>query len=136
MPNKPSVPCHYSRCPGRLSVQGERYCAEHLEAGRAEERARKAAQPGYMQNDAAWKRLKRMLEANGNVVCQKLEHGVRCDRPVQIWHHLLGSSRPDLRYSPENVIGLCRDHHPDTDGTPNWRPGIDYSPTIFSPPRF
>lgn len=128
VPYKSETPCGFPRC--RYTTRNRPgYCDEHKAAARNKLAANR---PGYMENTSAWKRFKEALRGNGNVLCQRIEHGERCNQPVEIYHHLLGSNqRPDLIFDPQNVIGLCRGHHPNTDGTPDWKPGVDYVPTIW-----
>jgi 5-methylcytosine-specific restriction protein A len=87
--------------------------------------------------NATWDKLKAMLRARGNVICQRLENGRQCTRPVEIYHHKV-SPRKDvsLMYAPPNVIGLCRQHHPPDEGTPWWVEGVDYVPTEWTTVSF
>lgn len=78
-----------------------------------------------------------MLKMQGNVICQRVVNGHRCETPTKIFHHLISPKvRPDLMYDYRNVIGLCQPHHPPDEGTPHWKPEIDFSPTIYRPPSF
>jgi hypothetical protein len=67
-----------------------------------------------------------------NPQCQRIEKGVRCQKPSTDLHHLI-SPRVDISLFlvPTNVAMVCAHHHPaGTIGTPHWREGVDYVPTV------
>ena len=94
-----------------------------------------------MENDPVWKLYgyrwelyKRALRAQGNLQCQRLVGGIQCLQMVDIFHHLFSPRvRPDLMYESSNVVGVCREHHPTTEGSPEWVLNKDYVPTIMTP---
>jgi hypothetical protein len=64
--------------------------------------------------------------------CQRLWDGVRCQNTPTLVHHLRSpKERPDLFVVPSNCVALCEHCHPTTEGTPTWRTGVDYVPTVF-----
>ena len=70
-----------------------------------------------LYNCAAWKRFKESCTGAGNILCQRIVDGQQCRYPAEIWHHILSPrQRPDLMYSYSNVVGVCRQHHPVTEG--------------------
>jgi hypothetical protein len=79
-----------------------------------------------------------MLRGRGNVICQKIENGKQCTRPVEIFHHIISPrENPALMYDPRNIVGVCRQHHPPTEGEPKENlPRLReiYVPTIWSDP--
>jgi len=116
-----------------------RWCDAHAVDNERNEanRARMRKDVWKLYRNPAWARLKTALLAQGNVVCAKLTDGERCREPVAIFHHLIApEERPDLMFDQDNVIPLCKRHHPPTSGTPTWKPNVDYAPNRWSPPRF
>lgn len=133
MPNKPSKPC---RICGKATLSGEAECEQHSgESSRRYSQSRGWADK-TIHGSRDWKRFKELLRSNGNVQCQRLlPDGSRCLAVVEIYHHLQSvEARPDLAYDATNVIGLCRSHHPATAGTPDWKPSVDYVPTVYTAP--
>lgn len=113
-------------------------------AGQAEAAARRAETDRFRKkNDperkryqtAAWHRF-RFHILNRNPICQKLIHGRQCREPAMVVHHLLSPrQRPDLFLEPHNVLALCANCHPGgEEGTPLWKPGVDYVASIIAPP--
>jgi hypothetical protein len=106
----------------------------------------RAAYQANRKHDPVWKlyrcvqwtkRFRNHFLASGNVICQRIIDGQRCNRPVDDLHHLISPRvRPDLMYSPQNVVGLCEGHHITTEGTPHWKPNVDYVPTIWREIKF
>jgi hypothetical protein len=99
------------------------------------ERHQDAVSKGY---NATWGKIKTMLRGRGNVICQKIENGKQCTRPVEIFHHIISPrENPALMYDPRNIVGVCRQHHPPTEGEPKENlPRLReiYVPTIWSDP--
>lgn len=72
-----------------------------------------------------------------NYICQRIIGGARCDRPSQVLHHLRDPQTARELYDPRNGVMLCREHHPGgRAGTPEWREGVDYAPTVWAEPSF
>jgi 5-methylcytosine-specific restriction protein A len=100
------------------------YCDKHLHTN---ERATKKPDPFY--NSPEWRRLQPFLKRK-NSICQRKVNGVQCMNPSVICHHLRGiHTAPELKLDPNNLVMLCREHHPD-DETPLWKVGADYVPTV------
>jgi hypothetical protein len=60
-------------------------------------------------------------------LCQRIDSGAVCFAKGKILHHLLSPRiRPELFVDPANIVVLCEHHHPSDEGTPWWRPGVDY----------
>jgi hypothetical protein len=90
---------------------------------------RKTSDPAWRLYGSRWEKFKHILVANGNVICARIVDREQCRVPVEIFHHLISpKNRPDLMFCHENVIPLCRQHHPIAD-TPDWKPGIDFVST-------
>ena len=108
-----------------------RYCEAHAVENERNDanRARMRKEVWKLYANPAWARLKTALLARGNVICAKLTDGQQCRELVEVFHHLLApEERPDLMYDQNNVIPLCKRHHPPLAGTPDWKPGVDYVP--------
>jgi hypothetical protein len=60
-----------------------------------------------------------------NPICQRIIDGVRCTRPSKEVHHLSA----DLKrfYDPSNLVALCAEDHPKTQGEPE--APREYAPT-------
>jgi hypothetical protein len=74
-----------------------------------------------------------------NPRCQRIVDGKQCWHGAALVHHRISPrERPDLFLSPfdENgfsqLIALCRDCHPNSEGTPDWVEGKDYVRTEFA----
>jgi hypothetical protein len=85
-----------------------------------------------------WPRFKLQLEANGNVFCQRIVDGLRCDyrpRPDRTglyFHHLISPrQKPSLFVDPGNVVRVCHKHHPPHAGDV---PENLYVPTLHTLP--
>jgi 5-methylcytosine-specific restriction endonuclease McrA len=100
------------------------YCAKHLHNN---PRSNKRADEAYDHN---WSKLSAWLRRR-NAQCQKLTRGIRCTNLSQLVHHLVSPRvNPALRLDPENCVCLCRACHPIDEGTPDWRAGVDFVPTL------
>ncbi len=137
------------RCPvacpdcGQPSVRGSRFCEAHLVNNSAVAR-RRDYNKERAQNDTVyqmyrkmrWRRFRDWLWRQ-NVICQLLRGGVQCTNVSKIAHHLVSPrQRPELFVEASNVVMLCPHCHPDSDGTPHWREGVDFVATKFSAPTF
>jgi len=113
-------------------------CAKHQKeraAGRTAQHTEHRADLRHYFDAPAWRdRLRPRLFSCGNIQCQALDpfYG-RCPRPTVIWHHLIDpASRPDLVYDPRNLVGLCRQHHPNTPGETDLASARQrYAPTLW-----
>jgi hypothetical protein len=123
------------------------YCAKHqgnntLLLARNERNSEKQKNDPIfgLYNCAAWRRFKEALAGYGNVICQRIENGKRCTRPVEIYHHIFSPrERRDLMYTPSNIRGVCRQHHSDSEGEPKEnlaRLAELYFPTLWKEIRF
>jgi hypothetical protein len=90
-----------------------------------------------LYHTAAWMRFSKMMRGK-NPICQRIDKDFRtglpeqCHTPSQEVHHILSPRvHPANMWKAENVVCLCRSHHPKGEGTPNWKPGIDYVPTVL-----
>ncbi len=113
-------------------------CPEHRERHRRErsdqDRWQRSQRPSSkLIHTKKWLHFREYLTACGNVICQHVgDGGVRCHRPVEFWHHILDKEEfPQFQLDQRNVVGVCREHHPNTPGDPG---GIDYVPTLWSAP--
>lgn len=139
------------RCPtscaeggcGQPSVQGSRWCERHqnnnsvLNARRDLNHNRWQHDKIYrMYNREPWPTFRRWMLIQ-NPICQRIDRfGEQCKNPANIVHHLISPrQRIDLFVDPKNVACLCERCHPPDEGTPHWRPGVDYVATAFSPPH-
>ena len=139
--------CREAGCTVRHNNAGG-YCDAHRGNNTAF-RARQQRAADSKKNDPIWKlynscdwtkRFCPYFEASGNIICQRIVDGQRCTRPVEIRHHIISPrERPDLMYTPSNVVGVCRQHHPPTEGEPKEnlaRLAEIYVPTVWKEIRF
>ena len=122
------------------------YCSKHrenntyLQTRVMHNAARKRDDPVWKLYGADWQRFREAFFGYGNAICQRIENGQRCRFPVEIVHHILSPrQRPDLMYTPSNVVGVCRQHHPVTEGEPKenlLRLSEIYAPTLWREIRF
>ncbi len=84
---------------------------------------------------ASWFRFK-LHCLNRNPICQRIIRGEQCHNPAWVVHHLISPrERPDLFLDATNVVCLCANCHPGgEEGTPEWKEGVDYVPSLISPP--
>lgn len=89
---------------------------------------------------AAWRKFSEAFFGNGNGQCQRLVDGKRCNRAVEILHHIISPrENAGLMYTPTNVVGVCRQHHPPSQGEPKenlMRLDEIYVPTLWIQIRF
>jgi hypothetical protein len=125
MPSRFYRYCYQRGCTERHNhVSG--YCEKHR-LDNANLRIRKERDSDRKKNDPIWKlyycadwgRFKLTFAGSGNAVCQRIVDGQRCTRPIEIHHHIISpKERRELMYTLSNVVGVCRQHHPNTEGEP------------------
>ena len=116
-----SSPKSCVRC-GAVSLPGTNCCALHQTPLK---RNRDAVDQRYGHSE--WYRFRKWMLAQFPV-CQRINNGVRCMNPSKIGHHLWSPRvRPDLFTDPTNVVLVCALCHPNEEGTPYWRKGVDYT---------
>ena len=114
------------------AVRGTFYCAKHTEAPPPSQRVRDAVDKMY--DTARWATFRAWMLMQ-NPICQRIVKGEQCHNPSSVVHHLISPrQRPDLFTDPRAVTCLCPTCHDASEGTPTWRPGVDFVPTRFSPP--
>lgn len=100
------------------------------------DRYRKSLPLAKRYASAAWEKLSACMRRH-NPICQRILNegsyrNEQCHNASVLAHHLLGTrSRPDLFFVSSNLVCLCLQCHPDTDGTPQWAEGVDYVKTII-----
>jgi hypothetical protein len=123
MANRALMKCRSTGC--SALVRGK-YCEKHLHDN---PRSNQRAEEWY---GAAWAKFSKWLRGL-NPLCQRLTNGVRCMSRSELVHHLISPrQRIDLLLDPDNCVCLCRAHHPVTEGSPEWRSGVDFVPTDSS----
>ena len=108
-------------------------CAAKHKATTARYNSQRMADPVWkLYQCAAWDNFRKVMRANGNIFCQRIEDGIRCERPATVGHHLV-SPRDDrsLVYNHNNVVMVCAHHHPREAGD---SPDNEYVPTLMTPP--
>ena len=114
------------RAPGCGSLIRGKYCEKHLHDNPRSNKETEDCYKGAWPRFAAWLRSR-------NPICQKLTNGVQCMTRAQLVHHLISPRvNLELLLDPANCVCLCRAHHPTDEGTPNWKPSIDFTPTEHS----
>ena len=118
-------------CPGcsLLGAWAAGRCPEHEQAARLAQNAARARRDPVPRGD--WEKFRKMLFAQGNLICQRVVDGRRCKNPTTVFHHILDREHfPTLALDWRNVVGVCAGHHQ--------RPhDIDqgaYVPTLYAPP--
>jgi hypothetical protein len=101
----------------------------------AEDTPRKHDHIDRLYHTAAWLRFSKMMRGL-NPICQRIDRDYRTGDPEQCRtqsqevHHILSPRvDPANMWKGTNVVCLCRSHHPKNEGTPDWKPGVDYVPT-------
>ena len=65
---------------------------------------------------ARWLKFSRLMR-DLNPICQHIVFGTRCQRVSKEVHHILDArTYPEKRLHPGNVVCLCPEHHPKTQG--------------------
>ncbi len=125
--------CREPGC-GQASARGSVYCEKHIRDNQRNrtDAWRKASDPiRKMYASVRWLNFRAML-IRQQQSCQRLWDGVRCRNKPALVHHLRSpKERADLFVVPSNCVALCEHCHPTTEGTPTWREGIEYAPTVF-----
>lgn len=124
------------------------YCDRHSEDN-TYLRRRQARNAEDKKTDPVWrlyacvawtKYFRQAFFGHGNVICQRIVDGVRCTRKVEILHHIVSPKKQrGLMYTPSNVVGVCKQHHPPTEGEPEEnlpRLGEIYVPTVWKDIKF
>lgn len=116
------------------TVRGSVFCEKHAKEPPESQRVR--GETDKMYGTVRWFRFRGWLLTQ-NPMCQKLTKGQPCRNPAHVVHHLISPRvRPDLFIDPPNTVCLCDHCHPGgTEGTPWWRPGVDYTPTKAAAPN-
>jgi hypothetical protein len=139
MPHRQFRYCRERGCSERTNHPSG-WCPNHQSSNsylkaRAEHDAQRKTDPIWKLYGAPWRRFKLAFQSWGNVICQRIENGDRCTRPMEILHHIISPrENPSLMYTPSNVVGVCRQHHPTTEGEPKenlLRLREIYVPTIW-----
>jgi len=108
-----------------MELVSGKYCAKHLHAN---PESQKETDEWYKTGN--WRKFAMFIRVR-NPMCQRLINGVQCMRPAALVHHLISPRvLPSGLLDPANVVALCRSCHPDTEGTPHWRSGKDFFPTV------
>lgn len=130
--------CKQHGCPNKTR---EGYCPAHKQdnAAKDNDRQRKQNPVNRMYDAARWRGPDgfRQWLLKQNVICQRLTAGVQCTDISTVIHHLVSPRvNPDLFLSPGNCVCLCSTHHPGGEaGTPDWKVGRDFVPTVFRLPN-
>ena len=136
--------CREPGCRQPSARGGDGFCERHIssnsfvEATRQFDRERWKNDATYrVYHRAPWPQFRAMLLGQ-NVLCQKLDRdGAQCRNVSTLVHHLISPRvRPELFVDAANCVALCAHCHPPDEGTPHWRPGVDFVPTQFRLPSF
>jgi 5-methylcytosine-specific restriction enzyme A len=134
-------PMKYGKQPGcgNRTRNEKGYCDAHLLKNATteyqHERCKDATDKLY--GCARWYRLRRMM-LEQNFQCQRIIGFEQCINAARVVHHIISPrERTDLMYDPTNLAALCESCHPGGEaGTPDWKVGRDFVPTIFELPNF
>lgn len=113
------------RAVGCTELVNGQYCAKHQHTN---ERSTKVTDPVYLTT--AWRKFSKFIRVR-NPICQRIVNGAQCMRPATLVHHLVSPRLlPTGLLDPANVCALCAGCHPPDEGTPHWKPGTDFTPTV------
>jgi 5-methylcytosine-specific restriction enzyme A len=136
MPTRLHQKCREAGCRNRTDARSG-YCAdhEHVNTQREVRNAhRRDDEVSRMYSTARWRKFC-LHVLNRNPLCQRLQAGQPCRNAATLVHHLISPRvRPDLFLAPENVVALCAQCHPPSEGTPDWVAGVDFSASVIAPP--
>ena len=118
-----------NRCPRAAAPKSNRAAADRL---------RQDDPVMRRYHSTAWLKLSRMVR-DLNPMCQRIrrdglynDKGEPCRNPSTLVHHLISPRTDPTRFLRlENVLALCAECHPPTEGSPNWREGSDYIPSKY-----
>jgi 5-methylcytosine-specific restriction enzyme A len=116
-PRRALKPCARPGCP-ELVTHPAMMCEKHAaQKAQAERDARNSDVVMKWYRTQRWERIKIYMRSL-NPLCQRIcDNGQRCIYPSAILHHIISPRvRPDLMYDAENLICVCEDHHPNTEG--------------------
>ena len=140
MPDRLHQACRESGCKNRTNARSG-YCADHEYQNSAQ--GSRKAYDNSRRNDpvhrlytlARWRKFERIM-LNRNPVCQRIgPDGKQCRNAATLGHHLVSPrQRLDLFLVYDNVLALCANCHPPTEGTPDWIVDRDYVPSVIAPP--
>jgi hypothetical protein len=132
-----SLPLKFCRQPGcpEKTRNTNGYCAGHQQNNTSTARQVQWRQDNPLYDTSRWRNLQHKIIV-ADCFCRRIIAGVRCDRPSKIVHHLVSPrQRPDLMFVVSNLVAVCRDHHPNTEGS-DWVEGRDYSKSEFAMSQF
>jgi hypothetical protein len=122
---------------GKASEQGRLFCKDHAAKHESfdSQHRRKHDDVDLLYGRVRWINFREFI-LHRRPLCQKIIKGTPCRNPSRIIHHLI-SPRVDISkfVDPDNVLALCETCHTPEEGTPYWRPGIDYAYIPTDPPR-
>ena len=107
MPSRPNSPCHYPSCP-TLLTPGTGYCDAHKTQGvKLTDSRGSAAKRGY---DSPWRRF-RLIYLTRHPLCVDCLDADLVRPATEIHHVAKLRDRPDLKFDPTNLRGLCQSCH-------------------------
>lgn len=121
--------CRQAGCRQPAERDGSGFCKEHV--GKNDQRdqrnfARRYDAVGRMYSTTRWTNFRAWI-LRQRPLCQRIVAGKPCLAVGKILHHLISPrQRPDLFINAENCVVLCEHCHPPDEGTPWWKPGVDY----------
>jgi hypothetical protein len=124
--------CRQAGCANKTRNEGG-YCDSHLkDNGRTDYQRLRAGDPiNKMYGRAAWTSF-RTVVIRQNAICQRINYGQQCTHAATLVHHLISPRVDERRFvDPTNVVALCVNCHPNDEGTPHWKVGVDFVATQF-----
>ena len=111
-------------------------CPKHIFTAEGQSRG-KLRPMEHLYRSWTWRDKFRPRFLSFNPICQRILDGQRCHNAATELHHLLEPTTAQMFYDPKNIVGLCVHCHPGgRPGTPEWREGTDYVPTMLENPTF
>lgn len=130
----PPIACRNASngCSGYAVERG--YCLKCAKENPSAAKSTHARRRHPLMDNIQWKRPKsgtRALMQIYNPQCQCIVNGIRCTRPMVIVHHIV-SPFVDITkaHDPRNLVAVCREHHPTSEGDDPLNPR-PYAPTRF-----
>jgi hypothetical protein len=124
--------CRVGGCRNKTRNAGG-WCDEHLKKNPTVDYARQRGKDevNRLYRRTMWVRMRSAMLMR-NPICTRLSNGAQCQNHSVLVHHLTSPrEKPELFVEPRNLVCLCQQCHCNDEGTPWWKPGVDYIENVF-----